>query len=60
MHPRHTTMLAMCQFRNRGMRIRVGEEKGEHLEDARGVYTVSVRIHFINGALPDETARLPT
>ena len=34
------------------MRIRVGEEKGEHLEDARGVYTVSVRIHFINERYP--------
>jgi hypothetical protein len=34
------------------MRVRVGEEAGcgEHFEDGRGMYTVSVRIHPERGA----------
>ena len=57
MHPWYTTMLAMRRFRNREMRVCVGEEKGEYLKDGRGMCTVSVRIHF-KWSVADRTARL--
>ena len=57
MHPRYTALLAMYRLGNRKMCVCVSEEKGEYLEDGRGMCTVSVRIHF-KWSVSDETARL--